>query len=391
MSINNQMSSSEELTALLDGELSSEQASSLFYELAKNPELQTEMQQLLTIKNTYRNARVVPPEYLKSNILASTGLRSPYFIGAIIAGLSQFFASTYKFIIPTVASLALIGSLFFSGVFDSSKIRNSNIIANSVNIREQNNYNGAIGQIISFIDKNDKSNNNNIASNLYLDDYKQDISANYNQSDIAFNNGFEEITPIDKSFPIQNGIDYTLKNAQNKLGFKNSFNDKYLNFLDRLTFRIAGGNSLFGPNYDLSNSNPFLQEFNVGMMYNINSNLSFGIEGGRMNFSHEYDAMIEGNLNNVRQEANYRWVALAGQYTFDPILKLEGVRPFIRLSTGVSDIGTIMNSSLGIQYEMINNFSVFTSFQGSTIFYNQDNTNYNAYRTGINLGFTVDL
>ena len=45
------LSASEQLTSFLDGELDSTETSSLFYELAQNPELQEEMKDLILIRN----------------------------------------------------------------------------------------------------------------------------------------------------------------------------------------------------------------------------------------------------------------------------------------------------------------------------------------------------
>ncbi|MCU0331177.1 MAG: hypothetical protein MUC47_09430, partial [Candidatus Kapabacteria bacterium] len=72
------------LYAFMDGELDVLHEQSLFNELAANPDLRSEMKDLLSIRNAVHRDIIVPPTTSEASILAAAGL-SPSVSAAIAA------------------------------------------------------------------------------------------------------------------------------------------------------------------------------------------------------------------------------------------------------------------------------------------------------------------
>ncbi|MEO6046070.1 MAG: hypothetical protein ABIQ57_01220, partial [Candidatus Kapaibacterium sp.] len=77
--MNEHLNPSELLCAFLDNELDVAETSTLFYALANDHDLQTEMRQLLAMRSA-QIPPVAPPDRLRENIMAFTGLAAPALI-----------------------------------------------------------------------------------------------------------------------------------------------------------------------------------------------------------------------------------------------------------------------------------------------------------------------
>jgi hypothetical protein len=97
------------LYAFMDGELDVLHEQSLFNELAANPELRSEMKDLLSIRNAVHRDIIVPPTTSEASILAAAGL-SPLAGAAVVAPVAAAPALTW------LTSLYALGGIIVGGL-----------------------------------------------------------------------------------------------------------------------------------------------------------------------------------------------------------------------------------------------------------------------------------
>ena len=114
------MNASELLTAFLDGELDASESQHLFYQLANDPELQDEMQELIAMKSAFKDSKVQPPPALKQNVMKNTVMPDTFIRKAATAFVTvgAFLFNKYT----TAAGAVLLGGLltYFIGFNQSS-------------------------------------------------------------------------------------------------------------------------------------------------------------------------------------------------------------------------------------------------------------------------------
>lgn len=399
------MSSSEELMAFLDGELNPEQANTLFYEIAKDPDLQQEMHELLKMKNTYRNARLVPPEHLKSNIMIATGLSKGTWFSDKLMPIGSFLISGYRgFALLTGVVLTTI--MLLMGGADKSVTKFSELplisassqyaISSEADLTESELSSYTASSNISV----EKSNSVAYSSTITRHDVaNRALSSNSNAaalwqvqfSDAIENTGTKMSSEIYSSPFEMNNLSFGFNARTPGKGFWPE-SDYFLGgLLDNVSLRLSAGNAIAGNDYNLSNEKPILSDFSFAMMYQVSENVSFGLELGRSNFNHEYEALYDGEYYMVKQDADYNWMGVSGQYTMDPISEAMGLQPYARAMLGVSNIGPILSGSVGLEYGIMGGLKVYTGLNAASIMYNQDKTSYLTSKLNYSLGIVIGL
>lgn len=109
----NGITASEKLTLMLDGELDPLQEQELMAEIEANPELQEEMDQLISIREAIitDTEAFTPPAAVTSSVFSSIGYMAPASIGSS-AAVSTITPLVQSFIIPVLSALLISGGTF---------------------------------------------------------------------------------------------------------------------------------------------------------------------------------------------------------------------------------------------------------------------------------------
>lgn len=416
------MNSREQLVAFLDGELPAEDTSTLFYELANNPELQEEMRQYVLLRNTLRNSQLKAPDALRINILKNTGLyKSP---------LTSFFDSSAKiatmllalFFNKTTFSVILVmllgATTFFilnnnenpnsiisksnngkSEIVNNSKIpiSSSAIINENNNIVDNNKSNlftdrSSDKNTKTYISKNSNNHLNNISSNLQNSNISSDLS---NNVDIDNNMNNIIIHIVDNAnFINQN---YFLLSKDNKVKFlKINYidNDIFSDIMKNAEIRIKKYSLMSSNDFQLKNeNNPIINDISLELKYNFDSKNSLGIVYGLENFRMIFDKDIDGVIFRYNQSWDASWLALNYHYNIGDLLN-TGIMPEINLLAGATTVGPLFRAGLGLNYYINDNLYINTGFESALLVFKESQANNNSKwfslnKYGWNIGFGV--
>ncbi len=390
------MTSSEKLIALIDGELPSEETTTLFYELAQNVELQEEMREQLAIRQFFATKQLVPPDYLKHKILHSIGLGSFLSIASAkltSSGLGFVGLSTLKSKAFLMLSSALIGSLFtlyFTENFQSDK----NItfdepvpIIHSFQIDEpQNNYRieADLTQPAS-ITKNTKSNPSQIVSKFKTSE--DEPFFDYNSSI----NGIK-IVSVDKYQSQYKPLKYrnVLHNETEKYDFDKPV---YPKFVDYLSLQIRGFATRSIPELNVPPlDNPVMNNMAIALFYKFDKNMQVGIEVGQENFMQEYYQYEMGNLKrDIKQNYTAFWTGVSFQYNIAEYGYNQKLYPFTRAFLGGTNVGPLLRGMIGLQFDYENSFSLFTGIESTALFYRYSGNTFSTYKLGLTFGGSVNF
>lgn len=388
------LSASERLSALLDGELDASQSSTMFYELGNNPELQMEMQQLLAIRNSFRNSRVAPPAAMKEAILAKTGLSAAS--GSLLAG---FFSSKAFMIVSSFLVSSLL--TYFAVGFLSNDEKPGEEIATA------NTHTKPLIIPVSYSEEAD--NKTDISNNdvRYIRNSQPYIVYNSNNNSIS--SKYQELTGSDihpskyKNLPqekFDSPVDIANLRPKNRLLIEDIninltdktnnpdiFPKEYGRYISRLSLNVRGFSATSYPDLDIVPlSDPTLNSFALGLSYDLDENNSLGFEIGQENFLQQYTG-VENN-HPVSYEQNYHatWAGVVYQYTHS---SSNNIRPFARGFLGGTNVGPLGKAMLGFKYDLSNNFAMTAGIEGTAHPYNYQQEWFATYKLGFTYGLSL--
>lgn len=413
MNMNNtNMSHSEKLNMLLDGETSGIEPSEVFYELSHNPELQQEFLDIMKMKQLMSGVTEAPPEHLRRGVLAGIGLGGSglwYYLqnSGVMVATSSFVSSKL--------GAALIACMF--GAFSTF------LIINNANKSESNNpektsietnhspitlsMNVPIttsfesGKSISKSTIFNKNNNHSLATNKYSDNTSENlVSRNSNYSITA---SIPVINAVDedniKTNSSQN-LDYSehfiaslppnqrsgfIVNPTNRIVNDNDFDRQML-------FSLQGkgitNNSLQLPEISTTEA-PAINDIGIALMYLVSDNLEVGLEFGQEflvkrvkagNFSTE-ESMLENQLTF--------WGGMKVNYIFNDMEILPNLRPTTSLLLGGTSQGWVTKASVGLVYDFSNKLAVFGGPEWTTGIYQFESKLLSTHKWGFNYGIAL--
>jgi len=407
------LSSSEKLCALLDGELSASESSILFFELAQNTDLQEEMKDHLSLRSFMGASQVAPPERLRNKILVGTGLMTGGMAGgsAVSAGLGRFLSMGMFNKLILIVTSALLGSLatiFFLNQGDNS----SNNIANNDNSRKTNipvivskeePANIPESELTAQRNNVQRSNPAIIQNNNVIDDTRnttlpaQAESVTNNDA----NNDNSELTSQSPE-PI-----YTASLALPEEYYSNDFS-RQIGMVDEpgfkkmqlsqervmpneLSLQIRGFTARSIPEFNLAPlDNPTFNNMAISMFYKFHPNVSVGFEAGQENFLQQYDGYdSDGRYVAYKQNYNGFWSGIAFQYDFNEIQGVAGLFPMARVLVGGAKVGPMFRGMFGLQYNYMNSFSLYTGIESSALFYRFNDNYFSTSKLGLTIGGSV--
>lgn len=181
------LSPSEKLVAILDGELEKSEVGNFFQELYQNNDLQDEFFDMINLKNNFKQTLYAPPSNLKSNILKGAGLiaASTLTYQSIATNNANWFASLWT-TIGSKISIALISAvtsaLITFGVTDYFNSNNSN------SNLTQNDKQNKTSTVIITDNENKVNSNEKLRSNQELSTNEFDSNFNINSNNSSNSN-----------------------------------------------------------------------------------------------------------------------------------------------------------------------------------------------------------
>ncbi len=431
---NENFTSSEKLSILLDGELKREESGTLFYELANDSELQEEFHEMVDLKNMFKDTNLTPPTGLHSNIIAGTGLAGESATRPAKSA-SGFLGSKVSLVLFSCLTGAFITFLlmnnFGSGI---DNIAGANIPAahQGATIRgySQKSSVQPVGSNIngsSSINNSNNSNNsnNNAINNTINPDNKparfaslpSDISdTEYNKSGI----GRAANPPIGNpsSRPVSVVSDDIGTASEHLTSIGNSTGTKPRMIVNHRDLSSNAFNTVYVPMEELRQSrihsdkewaialrgftsntmsdieikplyNPGLNNFSISLMRDLGDNFSFGLEFGQENFIQQFSGEFKGRVANVKQNYLAFWGGAAARYMLDPVDWLDGVQPYGRLFFGSTYLGPLMKEEVGLQYFISKDFAMFFGVELSHLAYFYKDKTFFSNKFGTSYGVII--
>lgn len=413
MNMNNiNMSPSEKLNMLLDGETSGIEPSEVFYELSNNPELQQEFLDIMKMKQMMSGVTESPPEHLRKGILAVIGLGGSgiwYYLqnSGVMAATSAFVTSK--------AGTALIATMF--GVFATFMVMNNNDSPkkDNNNITSQTNVNSIPLSInvptVSSYDKGTTKANKSFVRNTeskYI--ASSNITPKVSEKNINMNANLL-VTNSDPAISTPNEVNIDLNSTPNKMDFNDQYfssmspeqksgfivnpANRVVNYDDydrQMLFSLQGkgitNNSLQTPELSTTEA-PAINDIGISLMYLVSDNLEVGLEFGQEflvkrvkagNFSSE-ESMLENQLTF--------WGGLKVNYIFNNMEILPNLRPTTSLLLGGTSRGWVTKASAGLVYDFSNKLSVFGGPEWTTGIYQFESNILSTHKWGFNYGVAL--
>lgn len=387
------MTNSERLTMLLDGELSGEQETEIYSALATDPDLQAQLEHQIAIKEAVRNdtEAFTPPLEATFNIFNELG----YAVPAGIPAVKTIWDRIFNRRVAVTAALLLFSSLTVTSIIMNksddvaakSKIaKSSDIIAdnsdlinaepddaNALTQIADNNTKSKIIPISNSIDATESTSNRVDFIPKSTED-KQEVKeeiVNLATSTLPSEfNGFH-------NFAFMNNAKFEyMRSRKSEIKYNSVFNlfDKDHN---SLYFR-AGINS---NNAAINGINNFM----IGYMRNWKNNFSFGVELGTESINRLFTDDFSNSLTLEAKQVV--WGAFALRYESHD-LSFAGFSPFAQARIGIgSDFNYMFGGNMGIirNFHSIP-FSISAAFEYSNFQYTHLSNSYIFDKSGFVFG-----
>ena len=433
----NSYSSSEQLTALLDGELNGADAGTLFLEMANNPELQTELIHQVSLRNSIQNGLVEPPAHLKAGIIESLGLAETAVVAGasagLMAGLKQLAASKAAAMLGS----ALLATLLTSALFMVNSDLNNGGSAMGAAVETQPLHRNVALAAHSGAESVD------LASALALDEILK-ISNAYTggrdgvaapnhfagSSNFAANTGggagqlAGEQRPHSHTHPLDSDplhgtasisdliVRALAKQPKEPAAFRSivvgdiSYSSNVtgmgqgakniLSFLEPspmgLEVQLRGFSGHYFTEVDVpTKSDPVLNNLSMAVLVPLDQNWSIGVEAGQETFNQSYTENAELDILLHEQKYIGGWIAAALQYRTAPVESLNDLRFFVRAAGGGTEQGPIGRMLLGTEYALGDRVSMIGGVEGSTMMYRFQSDSHFSSKLALTYGLAFKL
>lgn len=399
----------------LDGELSAEQESEMFFNLSSDDDMRMELKEQLAIKNAIKGdlKAATPKAASTMAIFSELGFTPPPAANipnpgsAVTSPMSKFLTAFSKYSgfvwtgLSTAATTALVMLLFLEpGIFAGNFGDNTNISQNNVTIENTEPVTNANIPVIesketSTQEQNataQKSQDNVVYKYIYITKEKP------NENTVSeVENIVRDIHSSDLSNNYQLSLDSKVMPVYDaELG--NSFADNSDLALDgpqtpELTSSSYGIIVEFKTAKDWTNSNGLnpsqYQDWNntsLGLFKELSSEIAVGVEYRRENYYLDFKG-IEGGDQLYQYEVYPNTGSITAALRYSPdYLKWYDFSPMLQLSLGANNVGPVGRFFIGTQYSPTDSYSLIFGIDGSAMRYNFQNTDYTSKKYGIQFG-----
>jgi hypothetical protein len=418
---NTNMTTSEKLHLLLDGESEGIDTAEVLNEVSNSPELTQEFLDLVKMKQMMSGATEAPPEHLRRTVLAGIGLGGSglwYYLqnSGMIAASAAFLSSKL--------GAALIAGMV--GVFATFMVMNNNDVTNNIEDSKPTLRNSQYSELSSAMPiemevpiVSSLSNNTTVSSNQNRNYYKtkSNISsavsssnriADNSQSSIASDNIYD-VSESKKEFNTSQNIELIPTSSEslsaNQELLPNIQNDRPSGFIvnptnrimvkeseQQMLFSLQGrgitNTSLKTP--DLSSTEaPAINDIGIALMYSVNDEFELGLEFGQEFFVKKINSNSFSNEETMLENQLTFWGGVRATYKFNELQIIDGFRPMTSVLLGGTNRGWVTKASAGLVYDISNKLAVFGGPEWTSGFYQFDSQLLSTHKWGFQYGLAL--
>ncbi|MBM2815353.1 MAG: hypothetical protein HW421_2115 [Ignavibacteria bacterium] len=420
------LTQSEQLTLLLDGELHEPHDSAIYSALASNDELREEFRELMAIRDTVRRdtEAFTPPRSATERIFKSLGFavptpfnQAPVQIPAAPVQSSSWSRYVSKYALTAVSSLTvfMVTFLFVSNHFENkiSELSNGNKVAmqNSIgkttgNIAgielqkdnvtlKENSFKQRIKKPVNnsikagFIPAFDESNKNNeVVENIQNENVVTEKDKNI---ELIKNH------PVQYQNFISAGFDNLNRTALNDVEMNMpqptlSYNQPVLDKKHRspVILQLKQHKSWSYPNVNtIDPTASGLNDKSIGIYLPINPDFRLGVEFGQESFGQVYNTLENNEKVHYEVNPSMFWFGVTGIYEMTNLRLFDIVHPYCQILLGGSTGGSLLKTGVGMQVDLYKSLSFIVGCDAGMLMYVNQGNYYLSKKVGLNTGLQM--
>lgn len=427
MNMNNEnMTTSEKLHLLLDGESEGIDTAEVLNEVSNSPELTQEFLELVQMKQMMSGSTEAPPEHLRRTIMAGIGLGGSglwYYLqnSGMVAASAAFISSKI--------GAALIAGMF--GVFATFMVMDNNdkpaTADNSIPTITNTQYSELASAmpiemevpVVSSVSKETKS--IGISSNQSNRGYSANRSSattttrrSASNSEIVVanntsNNNIFEVSESKRESNTEQNIQIlptpTENIAMNQEFLPSSQNERPSGFIinpanrtvvneteQQMLFSLQGrgitNNSLQAADMSTTEA-PAINDIGIALMYSVNDEFELGLEFGQEFFVKKIKSNSFSSQETMLENQLTFWGGVRATYKFNDLQILDGFRPMTSILIGGTNRGWVSKASAGLVYDISNKLAVFGGPEWTSGFYQFDSQLLSTHKWGFQYGLSL--
>lgn len=421
------MTDSEKLAMLLDGETEGLDTTEVLSALADSPELQQEFLDTMRMRRMMSGQLETPPDRLRRGVLAGIGLGGSglwyYLQNTGFAAASAFMASKVGVAIAA-ATIGIFSTLFFMDFDNADNPNIQNKEANSqfaalasaepveMKVPFVNSKNMTEKEIVAEKSSAVTNNRSNSSSALLVYNSNDNQLANSNlnnrnRSLFISESPINNLSETENYTIISEKSDYHTENYSNR-DFDNSYDNgsnsgfivnssKRLSYdynsdralLFNLQAKGISNSSLSEPNMSVVES-PTINNIGIALMYSVNEDFELGLEFGQEFFVNKVRVSTFDTDETMLENQLTFWGGLKANYTFSELnIITENLKPMTSLLIGGTNRGWVTKASAGLVYDVSNKISMFAGPEWTTGIYNFNSNLLSTHKFGMIYGMSL--
>jgi len=403
----NNLSYSEMLHLMLDGELDSSYETSLFNELSQNEELRQEMRDMLAIRESIKKdfEAFTPPASVTKSIFNSLNFSVPTTVSSLAhQGFWANLSNKLWHPLTTAFIASIITSLLFLNFYPNNSNNNSqNLAQNQLNQTPVViNFEGkTIGNNEKAVQSQNDNDNLITSSTLQSSDLrKEQLVTNIQNEEAKIidenkANSLEFIDLVSLSSPLSMNYNNLVKPNNQRAIVIDDFHPKRNQNNHSLFLQLKSMSGTSYPNIKLDNQqNQFLSNFTISAFTPLSENWQLGLEAGQESFPMSFWDIDETDnyLYKIEQNPSLIWAGLGFKYKWNEYIEfLANSQPFAHLTIASTSVGPLFRGSLGIQFVSDNGFGIIFGIDGSSLIYQNESKLYTSNKFGLSYGMFMQF
>lgn len=419
---NTNMTTSEKLHLLLDGEAEGIDTAEVLNEVSNNPELTQEFIDLVKMKKMMSGLTEAPPEHLRRTVLAGIGLGGSglwYYLqnSSVVAATAAFVTSK----LGAALVAGMVGAIATFMVMDNSgntneRIANKQITSNliyeelatsmpitmevpvvtSFSVNQKTTSNESINQStkINYIAANSASNNSDqseVRSSSDENNYFE-ITQSDTYSSREVDNKF--ISSENKYYPTEQNTINISSNNEKLSGFIINPSNRILTneSEQQMLFSLQGrgiSNSSLQTAEISTTEAPAINDIGIALMYSVTDEFEMGLEFGQEFFVKKINSNSFSNEETMLENQLTFWGGVRATYKFNNLEFIGGFKPVASMLVGGTNRGWVSKTSVGLIYDISNKLAVFGGPEWTSGFYQFDSQFLSTHKWGFQYGLAL--
>lgn len=423
------MTDSEKLAMLLDGETEGLDTTEVLNSLAESSELQQEFLDTMRMRRMMSGQLETPPDRLRRGVLAGIGLGGSglwyYLQNTGFAAASALIGSKVGVAIAAT-TIAVVSTLFlvdmdnnedtttasnstnkqFAALASAEPVEMSVPFVSSTSVVEEDVV--AKGSNNTFVSSSNSSEGSYVANN---DNDQNELASNIignpnsdlyiSETNIINANDTESYSLVTEK------SDYNIDSYNNRefnTSYDNGTNSGFIinpskrmqydyssdrALLFNLQAKGISNSSLSEPNMSVVES-PTINNIGIALMYSVNEDFELGLEFGQEFFVNKVRVSTFETDETMLENQLTFWGGLKANYTFSELSILtQNLKPMTSLLIGGTNRGWVTKASAGLVYDVSNKISMFAGPEWTTGLYNFNSSLLSTHKFGIIYGMSI--